>query len=420
MKPSRTQAAEGGRVATAPIEDSPVPGALLTLRLMSAGDGADVSWHEGSVVACLASDLIGASGGVTVEAQGPYLMARFAAVHPACIAARRLQWAMQGLAESQTSGRMAFSALVQSGEEASSDGDTLAFATLEKASAGKILVAQRAGKVLEEAPGFATRSSAQGTTEVLWRAPDDQVTRAADDRTIARFIREIHGASAAGADTASPPPTRTTLMAAPKVEKYSISMPESVPRRRNFAWVFGLAAVAVLAAGAYFYYGKSSGAPRTESAANNVPHNPQSGGSEPGQGSSPVPTASQPQNPQTSSGSSGQTGGAQTDRKLSKRERAKLQAQEQGNNQPAEKEKPQPQPETPKIALDVPRGDCQYQQDQIPGLLARAENSRARGQYQDAKRKFAAVLACDRGNHRAEDGLQQVLQALRTEGSSDQ
>jgi hypothetical protein len=357
-----------------------------------------------------------------VDARGAYLVARFGAVHAACLAARRLQWAIQGLSEANPADKLTLSALVQAGEEASSDEDTAGFVRLESAGPGKILVTPRAAKVLDEAPGFPTRKTDPKSTELLWQSPGEQATRAADERALTRFIREIHGASAA-AEAVYTPPEPTTLMKAPTIEKYSISVPDSVPRRRNLSWVFGLIAVAGLAAAGYFFYTRSSEPSKAQTAtAVNPPQVTPTGGTSPSGSSNPSGqsggTASQVPHVNPPLPDSG--AGVTPDHKLTRREKEKLKQQEQqAKNQGQPNEKPQPQ------GQDQPTpppqsGNCGIGQDEIPTMLNKAETARANGDYPRAKRLFQTVLNCERGNRQAVDGLNRVNEQLKLQGQSDQ
>lgn len=392
---------------------------------MAAGEpGAEIAWREGTPAGSLAVDLIAASGGVPVEMRGRLLVARFSAVHAACLTARRLQWAMQGLGGYSPDAAVAVTALVQTGDDSTSDREGAALSELEKAAAGKILLGQRAGQVLEQEPGFATRNGGKGALELVWRAPDEQTSRAADELAMARLNGEnppIHnsGSERAAAPAAGDPQQlvssdATRIIAAPGLDRRSLEADEPTPRRPIARWALAAAAAIVLLTGGYYAFSHGAKASVTPGAAvNSAPP-----ASQPIPRAASTPAVPPPSAPAVSAASQNPVGpdtSAGSNPKLSRREKAKLEAQ-QAQAASRENTKPQPtaQPEAPKV---VAGGDCQYQPDQFPGLLARAENSRARGQYQDAKRKFTAVLACDRANSRAQEGLQQVLQAIKAEGS---
>jgi hypothetical protein len=388
---------------------------------MVAGEpGTEIQWQEGTPAGSLAIDLIAASGGVPVEMRGRLLVARFPGVHPACLTARRLQWAMQGLAGHSPDAAVALAALIQTGDDSTSENEGTALAELEKAPAGKILLAKHAGQVLEREPGFATRN-AQGGLELVWRSPDEQTTRAADQLALASFSRQVQSDHDATIDASeflardrqAVQPGATGVLSAPGLGKTNLD-PDESPRRPIIRWALGAAAAAVLAVGGFYAFSHGSKPPASGNSGLIAPQPASTAATSPAATSPAVqPPSASPASATSESPNQPDTSAA-SNPKLSRREKAKLQAQESSKTA-TENAKPQPaaQPEAPKVVA----GDCQYQLDQISGLLARAENSRARGEYQDAKRKFTAVLACDRGNSRAQEGLQQVLQAIKAEGS---
>lgn len=397
LKAPRLQAAEIGRVATAPIEDSPIPGAVATLCLSGPADaGGAPAWLSQTPLASLVNDLVAASGGIYVGANGPVMTVRFAAIHGACIAARRLQWAVQGLAEAAPAAPLALTILVHAGEDLASGSEP---PKPPKNHAGKILVAGSASKSLD--PAFNTRTVAQGFTELVWRAPDEQTTRAADERALARFSPDATVAPPIPQGPVQPAPT--THFEAPNLPKSSTSTaPESAPapRRSSLIWAAGLAAV-LLIGGSVFYFTRGSKSATGQVAQTSSVPPAQQGTTSASQPPAITP-AVKPNQPQAVPSKS--------------REKNKPQAENPAPT-PAPQETHRAEPPPP----EAPRGDCQYAQDQIPALLGRAESSRARGQYADARRLFTAVLACDRGNRRAEDGLQQVIQAIKAgSGASEE
>lgn len=408
LKPPRLQAADIGRVATAPIEDSPIPGALVTLCLTGPADAGQPVWLGQTPLASLVSDLVAASGGVYVEANGPFMTVRFADVHVACVTARRLQWGVQGLVEAAPASHLALTVFVQAGEDVAPGSEPPQ--AFPKNHAGKILLAGRAAKSLD--PGFVSRTAAPGFTELVWRSPDEQATRASDERTLARFTAETHAsAPAVVPGPVQPEPTiQFQAPVLPKTETPADSIPDSPPRRGNLIWAIVMAVV-LITGGAIFYFTRIAKPARTQTADTTaVPAATQANTGAGSAISTPQPARTdQPQ----------QTGPAQTAAPKSREKNDKN--KQQANAPPATppKEVPRPAPEQTQVEIPVPRGDCQYGPDQIPALLGRAESSRARGQYADARRLFTAVLACDRGNHRAEEGLQQVIQAIKAGGPSD-
>jgi len=90
---------------------------------------------------------------------------------------------------------------------------------------------------------------------------------------------------------------------------------------------------------------------------------------------------------------------------------------------PAEQQPAQtPQPERPqpvKAQPEAPKGHCDLEPSQYAGQIDQAWKNLGRGKYADAKREFAAVLACDPGNGSAKTGLDRArMAASEADGGS--
>jgi hypothetical protein len=384
-------------VATEIVDDSPAGSAFLSVRVCGQ-DGPAAIWDDASLECALARDLIQSSGGIPSEINGPALVARFESVASAARIARRLQWSAQGLSE--TSHPYTLSILIQSGEEVARAG--LEAMQTEHSAGGSILVSDAAAKLLDEVPGFAVRPRQKGAEfrEIAWRAAENQTTREADERVLARLIEQT-GRTTEVTSAAAVTGHETVLQPAPWLE------PEPEPHRpsRTLLWA-GLAAVVVVGVVVSIFVFRSAPEKKVASAA------PPQAVTAPAQSATtPAPTAVAASAPAPS------LTRAQKREELRKEkaQAAAAAAAAKANSQPAPAP-PQPKPDTPKIEVS---GSCLYSADQIPHLLDSAEASRGRGQYKEAKRKIQAVLNCDRNNSRAREMLEKVQQAEAAQDGSD-
>jgi hypothetical protein len=286
---------------------------------------------------------------------------------------------------------------------------------LEQAPGGRILVAEAAVRALEEIPGFVLKPAEENTPvrDLAWRAEESQTTRAADEQVVARFI-ELSGrteyAAAAEAQIAAQP--------ASEPEPWTTTEPER--KSRTMLWV-GLAAVALIAIAAAFFFLR----PKPEVKKVAVVEQPttssgtQTSSSDKSTSGTPAGATSQ-----AATNASGE-GPAAPLTKAQKREleRQQKKAQQAAVAKPAKESTPQPQTETQPPVQESKQtkvsGNCLYSSDLLPGLIARAENSRGRRQYKEARRMLQAVLACEPGNVKAKEELELVRQDEDTEGSSD-
>jgi hypothetical protein len=84
-----------------------------------------------------------------------------------------------------------------------------------------------------------------------------------------------------------------------------------------------------------------------------------------------------------------------------------------------ERERPAPKPAEPPPSRASGNGRCDVDPSQYSGLIDQAWKNLGRGKYNDAKRQFAAVLACDGGNARAKEGMERArMAAAAADGGS--
>jgi hypothetical protein len=371
-----------------------------------------------SPAAWLALDLIAASGGVPVAREREALVAGFPSFESAILAARRLQWAIQGFSEAGETQAASLAILVHSPEDAPNEatgGDLLIPG--EQATPGEILLTEKASQFFEDLPGFAMMAApGDGLRELLWRGPEDQATRSSDEEVLSRLV-ELHGAQ-------SPPPEEPEQPAASNPD---VSLAEDA-RTRNLEqirsqssrgrsrWVIGGAAAAalVLAAGAFFYWSHETSAP----AAEQTPAQTQT----PVQTQTPAQTTSPPAAATNAPAAQGGPPASASPAQPAKLTRAEaLAATKAAKNAAKNSPKPSeqqaaatPQPERPQPAKaqpEAPKGRCELESSQVNGTVDLAWKNLGRGKYADAKREFAAALACDPSNGHAKDGLERARMA---------
>ena len=394
------------QVATAMVEDLPVGGIFMSVIVSAEGSPATV-WDQASLECVLAHDLILASGGVAGEISGPALVARFDSIASAAKAARRLQWAAQGLADATRPYNL--SILLQAGEEVERAGIQTPPSDV---SAGGIFVSDAAAHLLEEVPGYAVRPKTKGAAfrEMAWRAAANLTTRDADERALAHLAEQTGRVS-----------QETRLEPAPVLEPVAdtTDWSEEEPRRggRTLLWV-GLAILLVAGAiGGYLYL-----RPGTEQKM--ATGSPAQQTSE--QAQNPVTTS-----PATSSPATATSGNPAQEPSphLTKKQQRELERQQKQlekktvpvDQTPAQSQStpPTPKQDTSSKPPEVVSGGCPYSSEQLPGLLDSAETARGRGKYPEALRKVNAVLACQPGNGKARDLKEQIQRAIAAQNGSD-
>lgn len=187
---SRNDDSAGARTETMSLDDFSANGVYVSVRAWIPGE--ENRPHDPAAAppaVCLVRDLSIASGGTPAVPVGQVHMTQFRGIHAACLFARRVQWAIQGLAEG--SAQPAASAiLLQSVQDTSGPiEDGSSFPILEQASPGQILLAEAAARALEDQPGLEPqRIGGTGLAELPWRDSDAIPPRDTDDIELARLI----------------------------------------------------------------------------------------------------------------------------------------------------------------------------------------------------------------------------------------
>jgi hypothetical protein len=388
--------------------------ACLSVRLWTASSNSEPLpslWENESPAACLILDQIAASEGIPASRQGEVLTATFPTFQTAVFAARRLQWAVQGFSEAERLQATSLALLVHSPDE--EHGETIAEDTLhslEQAAPGEILLTEKAGQPFDRLPGFPLQvASGDGLWELQWRAPESQSTRSYDEQILAQLIEQQgvdhlehqEQAPAAEADYAG------------HAEADYMREPENA-RGISRGKMVGLAVAALVVVGAAIYYftqGKSNPAPA------------------PDQAQTQSQTEQQPAT--AAHGASASPSGSPAH--LTKQERAEAAAAAKAAQNPAkaevkptpvapapEREKPAPRPAEPPPARASGNARCDLEPSQYSGQIDQAWKNLGRGKYNDAKRQFANVLACDPGNSRAREGMERARMAANAADGGSQ
>ena len=438
-------------------ESTSSSGAALSIRLWRAPENApavDLSWTGDDPAVCLALDLIAAEQGVASAPRGRFLVAAFPVIQPAVLTARRLQWALQGLSESDRFAATAAAVLVHSAPDLPAlENDSSVLLPLEKAAPGQILLTAKAAELLRDLPGLPLQAASDtALCELLWRAGEEASSRSSDEEALSRFIQPsgLGGEAPATPPQTTVPPAEPHLAAAdggliaapvaaePPAAERSAAEPDTVtlahvdleafasPPRGRSRWLqVSAAAAAILfvvgAALAVAYKHTwmpkpaavaalpASSAPASPAASDAAPPpgpvagvpqpGPDSSAAQSGPAASVVPPAqSLPANPAPPASAAAATKPAKPGKPAPKSRKGQSPAPGKAASRNA--------PASPAKQLKAaPAGNCDLDANLLPKMLDQAERNRQQGKYPAALRQFRAVLACDRNNARARSGL---------------
>lgn len=374
-------------------------------------------WESDNPAVSLSVDLITASQGVPVAQQREVLVAEFLSFQSAILAARRLQWAIQGFSEGGDEEAASIAVLIHASEEAPSQtvGGELAH-SLGKATAGQILLTEKASQPFENIPGFPLlAASGKGLRELLWRGPENQSTRSADEEILARLV-EQHGVQ-------EQPPEPPQQLAADEdlgasVGSGDLDQQYSEPPRGKSRWVIGAVALAVLtlAAVAFFLFRGSSTPATGQDQAQTQTAPPAAAPANAPVGQPDQPPAAQPAQLAVTE----KTVPPATAKAPKNPSKAAVKPPEE--SAPEKPAAPVERPPAPKVVEAPPAkgGRCDLDPSQYSGQVDQAWKKLGRGKYADAQRQFGEVLACDPNNASAKQGLERArLAAREADGGSD-
>jgi hypothetical protein len=412
--------------AQAATEKHPTTGSLpvqetyLTVRLWSsngAGGSVPAPLDSDSPAVSLTTDLIAASKGASVTTRDGLLLTSFHAVLPAVSTARRLQWAIQGLAESRDWRGTSIAVLihyahdlpVQTGQSAVRD-------ALEQAAPGQILLTESIGKSFDDLPGFPSQPlENSGLRELLWRAPEAQSTRSFDEQILTQLLEQ----QGLQDDVPEEP------IAAPVLDRPIESDDDERTQSPAFLSMaksplgIGIAAAAVLLVAAFFIYhsvsgkSKTAAADATQTAASNSPSGTNSSTGTP----STQPTAD---TGKTSTSSAPTTPVSPPLTAAEKRKQERLQ-KDQEKKAKLEQAKAAVPPTSAKAAEEKPEKDkavahgCDEDAGQYSRLFDKGRTYYSQGHYGDAVRVLSEVVRCQPGNGSARDALQRAQHAKESE-----
>jgi hypothetical protein len=339
---------------------------------------------------CLAIDMLVASRGDVVQTHGKTLLVAFSDVSTAILAARRLQWAFQGLSESDRFAGTAIAILIQSRQDLPDQQTDDSFcAPLEQAAPGQILLAQKASQFLDDLPGLAIETTHDpALRELIWRRPDGEPSIAADEQTLFRNIKgQGYGDFA---PTGQTPDAWDNSPAAEDDLSSELGQLDGPLRQSNAGGLW-----AGLGNKRWIIWSGSAAALIFAVALTVIALHRQS----------PVPTVAQPPaKVQTTPGSP-----PTTPSEPAATPKTSVQAETPPAKAAASRTSKAPPAKPRDEAAKEPSGSCESPNAaDAKRTLERAEKSLHNGKYADAKRGFQSVLGCEGTSADAREGLQRV------------
>jgi hypothetical protein len=377
------------------------PGAVaLSLRLQtsdSSGHGIAVSWDADSPGAALVVDVIAASGGAPDSAQGASFSARFPNLQSALLAARRLQWALEGLAES-AGAAVAASIAVHPVED---DFLESSIAALENVAPGRTLLSDRLAEAVEQLPGLALRPAAGGNwRELEWRSSAEPASFATDEQSVLGLIRALGREDPIAVSAPQPTPVAVPApVAATASNRVPAGLGRSVPESEDVQqplwkkpWVLVSAGAFVLVIVAVLVIRAMAPGPRPQAVS------PDSAARPSGPAATPTATAPTAQQKPPASKPSGKPG--KTPR-----------------TEPHTETRPEPQTAQTETPKPPPAGSCDLTETEIPLSLQRAARLMSAGKLSEAQDAYQRLVGCPSAHDRAVEGLRQVKQRIGFQGN---
>jgi hypothetical protein len=367
-------------------------------------------------------DLISASHG---KASGPsrnLVSAEFDGIDTAILAARRLQWGLEGFSDSSRSGEFATAILVQYATGIpSSEAEKSALALLEDAAPGQILVDPKTSEALQGLPGLQFQAAPSSTIHELLR-PGSAIApnRSSDEETISAFIQK-NGLEIEAPPLVQQPVTQLFVPASMTEKRPDADLPVHRKTRLEL-----LDSVRRYAIGQRVLIGGIGGAVLLLIVIALVaflhPWTPI-----PAPVSTPVPTSSAPatvEQPKSTSGAGtqGSPSGANTQNSSpilpsspqpSEAKRNSTEPLPKNHKQQVVPITPAAKPDRQQAQQKEKTGSCFLESADVPKMLSQADNNRAAGHYEDALRQYDRVLACEPDNERARHGVDLTRLAMQ-------
>jgi hypothetical protein len=324
------------------------------------------------------------------------LAAKFPSPQSAILAARRLQWSVQGFSEARGDGTTSIGVLIHLPEDiAGKVGADDLPDLLKKLAPDRILLTVRASQPIENLPGFLLQAFTDGLRELTWRGPESQSTRSFDEQTLAGILERLGVQDQPQSELAPPAAALGTNARTGKSEALPAESTGGKPR-----WIMvavGLAAVILVTVTIVFL---SHGKPHQATAESQAPVQSVSG-------AATAPNASVAQGGQSPPASS-----PEANRTVTQALAKPAKDSSRNEARSAQVSKPEKQL-APKAPEPGPKGRCDLESSQYSGQIDLAWKNLGRGKYADAQREFSAVLACDPNNGRAREGLERAKLAAR-------
>jgi hypothetical protein len=360
-----------------------------------------------------------------VATHGNILVTNFPQIPQALLAARRMQWAIQGLAQGLGQGladaaqsEIAATVLMQSAADLPGPTTNSAFlAALEKASPGEILLASGVCQLAETLPALRLLpASGKGPRKLVWKSGDSAATAQQDEAELAARIAELGlsgQAVAASASVAvgspassSPADTRakgSTFTANVASQERGQALPGIVQNKRLLWTGGGLAALLVIGVSIAVFGSRHSG--ESKSGETGTPVSASQAAGSNGVLGNPAPAPAQKSLALLPPGA-----GSKFAEKS--REPAKPSGKDKKTEEHASPAAPAEHEQAAKLV--TPSKACKYpDQSEWSYVLDTADGLYSGGKYGEAEKRYRAILECDRNNGRASQGLSQALEAQR-------
>lgn len=394
--PSGEQASANGR----PVAAGSI---VLSLRLRipdSSGSPIPVSWGGDSPAAALAIDILAASGAVPDPPKGAVLESRFSNLQSALLAARRLQWALEGLAAG--SGVATAAAMVIHAAADPVAGS--ATHTLERLSPGQVLLSAGLADPVQQVPGFVVRPAFDGHwRELQWQPQEPAPNLAADEQSVLGLIRALGRQdpcpppveAPAPAAVAPAPVTTGVYQAPPGLGRSLVEAEDAATPFWKKPWVLVSAGAALLVLLAAVIIPTMISHPKVQ-----VP----STATTPAPMAPPVTPSSGSQSNTTSQPNT--TGPVTTEKPHPQKPAGKSPKQPKvQDNAEGVTEQPPPPPKQGSSSCDLTEAE-------IPLSLQRAQRLMYAGKLEDAQDAFQHLAGCPSARDKALDGLRQVKQRM--------
>jgi hypothetical protein len=349
-----------------------------------------VSGTADSLAAALVADVISASGGAPDSPQGAVLQYRFFDLKSALLAARRLQWALEGLTEGSRSGTSAALSICSIADPVCGS----AAQTLERVMPGQVLLSAGISEPLEQLPGVALRPTPHGSwRELQWPRQADPASFEADEQSVLGLIRALGRQDpcppAPDAPTPAPATPSAEVYEVPALSARSFAEPEAATAplwKKPWFLVSAGAAVLVLLAVMIIpamVPGNHSKAPVPDAATKTVPP-----AASPGTTPSNVIAPATPEKP--------------SEQKPAVKSGKQLKA--------AVSPGPviEPQPKATAASCDLTAGE-------IPRSLSRAQSLMYAGSLEEAQDAYQRLAGCPSAREKALEGLRLVKQRMATQ-----